>query len=172
MKLKFAAAALFAVASMNAFAGDQSVALTQFQGDWVASFSSLKAADPIALSGGSDVITFTGLTSGWYDVSIGITGQNGVFAWDGANTTLNGQSVLWDSSEGGTKKIKYYLSVDSDASVSAPFVFNLAGTATAGALYDGNITITSAVPEPTTYGMLLGGLGIMGFLARRKAKKA
>ena len=34
-------------------------------------------------------------------------------------------------------------------------------------------TITSAVPEPETYGMLLAGLGLVGFMARRKkqAKK-
>ena len=30
------------------------------------------------------------------------------------------------------------------------------------------ITNVSAVPEPTTWGMLLGGLGLMGFMARRK----
>lgn len=41
---------------------------------------------------------------------------------------------------------------------------------TAGGSYGGsiNITPTSAVPEPTTYGMLLGGLGLIGFVARRK----
>ncbi len=30
----------------------------------------------------------------------------------------------------------------------------------------------SAVPEPETYGMLLGGLAVLGAVARRKAKKA
>jgi len=31
---------------------------------------------------------------------------------------------------------------------------------------DGNIV--TAVPEPETYGMLLGGLGVLGLVARRK----
>jgi len=34
--------------------------------------------------------------------------------------------------------------------------------------YSGTMNLISSVPEPTTYGMLLGGLGIMGFLARRR----
>lgn len=31
-----------------------------------------------------------------------------------------------------------------------------------------DLNFTSAVPEPATYGMLLGGLGLIGFAARRK----
>lgn len=37
--------------------------------------------------------------------------------------------------------------------------------------YNGTLNV-SAVPEPETYGMLLAGLGLVGFAARRKAKKA
>lgn len=35
-----------------------------------------------------------------------------------------------------------------------------------------NVAITSAVPEPATWAMLLGGLGLLGFLARRRAVRA
>lgn len=31
-----------------------------------------------------------------------------------------------------------------------------------------NLTLAAAVPEPGTYGMMLGGLGVLGFLTRRR----
>jgi choice-of-anchor C domain-containing protein len=40
-----------------------------------------------------------------------------------------------------------------------------------GAVLD-NVSLTAAVPEPETYAMLLAGLGMVGFMTRRKAKKA
>jgi hypothetical protein len=39
------------------------------------------------------------------------------------------------------------------------------------ALTINNATVT-AVPEPESYAMLLAGLGLMGAIARRKAKQA
>jgi len=39
-----------------------------------------------------------------------------------------------------------------------------------GAVID-NVSVMTAVPEPETYAMLLAGLGLMGFLRRRKAAK-
>jgi hypothetical protein len=35
------------------------------------------------------------------------------------------------------------------------------------ASYAGHLTL-APVPEPATYGMMLGGLGVLGFLARRR----
>ena len=41
------------------------------------------------------------------------------------------------------------------------------------ASYSGNLNVAvSAVPEPATYGMLLGGLGLVGFVASRRRKSA
>lgn len=35
-----------------------------------------------------------------------------------------------------------------------------------------NIAITSAVPEPSTYAMMIGGLGLVGLMAARRKKQA
>ncbi|HEX8603347.1 MAG TPA: FxDxF family PEP-CTERM protein [Pseudoduganella sp.] len=166
MKLKnFAVASLLAATSAAAFAGDQTVVLDLSKN---INYFDASTETSALLSGGSDVISFIGATPGKYDVTITISGQG--IKFDGEATTLNGVAAE-DFSTLYTKKYSF---IGLDASASAPFVLNLAGEIkdfkVAG--YSGEITITSAVPEPTTYGMLLGGLGIMGFLARRKSKQA
>jgi hypothetical protein len=160
MKMKIAVASLLAAASMTAFAADQTVSLTVGGDNF---FNSVSLPGDGVLSGGHDVLTFDGLAPGLYDIVITISGQN--LAWDAAATTLNGRSGAYDASSGRFK----FLGIESTD--QSPFVLDLAGTAFTGAKYSGEVSI-SPVPEPTTYGMLLGGLGVMGFLARRKAKKA
>ncbi|GGX82527.1 PEP-CTERM sorting domain-containing protein [Massilia dura] len=162
MKLKnFAVASLLAATSFGAFAADQTIELNA---EGYAQFSSADVAG-IVLEGNNDVLTFTGAVAGGvYDVYIGVAGQ--YLNWDLSKTTLNGVSGDWTS---GGKVVKF---VGIETSATAPFVLNLAGTTKGAAFYDGNISVMAAVPEPTTYGMLLGGLGIMGFLARRKSKQA
>jgi|CXWL01.1.fsa_nt_gi hypothetical protein len=44
--------------------------------------------------------------------------------------------------------------------------------ALAGNSYDDVTWITSVVPEPETYAMLLAGLGLLGFMARRRKESA
>lgn len=157
MKLKIAVASVLAAASMSAFADDQTVTLNIGANNF---FDTSNAVEGV-LSGGNDVITFNGLQAGFYNILVSISGQNLTFD---AASNLNGVT-----GEIYGNKAKFF---EVEVTDNAPFVLNLYGNAFAGAKYSGEVTITSAVPEPTTYGMLLGGLGIMGFLARRKSKQA
>ncbi|MDI1298128.1 FxDxF family PEP-CTERM protein [Methylotenera sp.] len=51
---------------------------------------------------------------------------------------------------------------------SGMYSLHIAGTATGPkASYAGTLSV-SPVPEPETYGMMLAGLGLMGFVARRR----
>lgn len=160
MKLKnFAAGVLLAAASVSAFAGDKSVAVVA---DGVSYNWTSVVGDGI-LSGGHDLISFTGLSAGTYNIVVTVSGQNLTFT--GA-TNLSGAAadVLIN-----TNKLHY---AGFDVIGSPSFVLDLAGVAGAGASYTGTVSVT-AVPEPETYGMMLGGLALVGAVAaRRKAKKA
>jgi hypothetical protein len=124
-------------------------------------FYSVTAPGDGVLSDGEDTLWFTGLKYGKYNISIGIVGQNLVF--DSLATELNGaKGVVW-----GVDKISFFgVNTWGDGS----FTLNLVGTALEGALYSGNVTI-SAVPEPETYTMLLGGMAMLGIAARRRKIK-
>ena len=56
------------------------------------------------------------------------------------------------------------------------YYFDVAGVAPAGlaAAYNGSVDTAAAppIPEPETYAMMLAGLGLMGFVARRRRQKS
>ena len=53
------------------------------------------------------------------------------------------------------------------STLSSSYAIHIAGTSVGDAIYSGTLSVT-AVPEPETYGMMLAGLGLMGFVARRR----
>ena len=91
----------------------------------------------------------------------------GLGLYDSANhSLLQGAQVLtgkddkWTLSFANLAAGSYYVKVSGNL-VSG-----------AGATFSGNGSLVSAVPEPASYGLLLGGLGLLGFLARRRQKSA
>jgi hypothetical protein len=98
------------------------------------------------------------------DVGLDITG----LALYGEDDTLittgtslqSGEIDVWSISSDNLAAGDYYLRVSGNL------------VSDAGASFGGAVML-APVPEPETYGMMLGGLGVLGFLARRrKAKQA
>ncbi|MGV7210243.1 choice-of-anchor E domain-containing protein [Oxalobacteraceae bacterium A2-2] len=103
---------------------------------------------------------------------------------------LNGDDLGYAKSASFSGKVVSASSAVSDLSVftspsgvSLLFAGSYAGSGSGNAAYaaipvvDAVVSLTynytpAPVPEPETYGMLLAGLGLVGAIARRKAKKA
>lgn len=162
MKLKFIVAGLLAAVSFGAVAADQ-INIPVVNGV-TKQFTGLSLPGDGLLSGGSDTLTFTGLSAGLYNVVLTYSGN---FV-NISSASLNNQAPV-DFIGGNPYVSMGYFSLTD----VAPFTLKLNGIAGTSPLasYNGQITVT-AVPEPETYGMLLGGLALLGVVARRKAKKA
>jgi hypothetical protein len=72
------------------------------------------------------------------------------------NMLQSGAVDVWTISSNNLAAGNYYLQVSG----------NLVGTTSAS--FGGAVQMAAPVPEPETYGMMLAGLGVLGFLARRR----
>ena len=72
---------------------------------------------------------------------------------------FDNQAVSAGQTLTGTWAIKWLNNANSASSI--PLFSNVG-------IYTGQRSLTSAVPEPATYGMMLAGLGLVGFVARRR----
>ena len=154
MKLKLLAITLLASVAFNASAADQSFVITP---GVALNFDGLGPF--LSGMGGSDTITFTGAPSGMYEAILSYSSVNVNIT----SASLNGEPPAFMHA-GSKASLGTFDIIDE-----SPFTLKLWGTVTnaPNAAYSGQITITS-VPEPETYGMLLGGLGLLAFASRRK----
>lgn len=144
----FAAAGLLALGAASAQAADQVIDLSSGYGSFI-------GTKPL-LQGGDDVISFVNLAAGTYNFDFTLSSQYTNIT----SVTVNGQGATQISS--GNFKFFGLTSTDS-----APFTVHIVGTTSTRSLYSGELQVT-AVPEPDTYAMLLAGLAVVGFVARRR----
>lgn len=141
---------LLALGSTKTFALDQSIDLSS-------GYASFIGASPL-LVGGDDVLSFTGLATGIYNFDFSMSSQRATIT----SVLVNGQAATGTGF--GVYRFFGLSSVDT-----SPFIVQIFGTATTSSLYSGELQVSavSTVPEAGTYILMLVGLGMFGFAARR-----
>ena len=152
MKIKSVLLSLvLASGAMSAMAGDQTINLSSGS----ASFGS---TTPL-LAGGDDVITFSGLAAGVYNITVSFTGQfisdlSGSF--NGTPLAVNTFNVFRFGYLQGT-------------ATNPTLALTLTGSTFTSPLASYSVTMSATpVPEPGTLGLMLAGIGVVGFLAKRR----
>jgi len=118
-----------------------------------------------------DTFTFTPSVAGFLEGSLVTTSSSGSTNINFTSGEINGVAFNFSpigDNEWGFTNLAYS---------AGPIVLKLFGVAGPGfmdgasiaASYAGTLNV-SAVPEPETWAMMLGGLGLMGFVARRRKK--
>lgn len=128
------------------------------------------SSNPIALSSFSDVVNLeitpyrdlVATISGTSDMGITFTSFD---LYSGSSTGTN--TLVATGNVFATIATLSLGYVTSDA-LAGSYFLKVMGTQSGVSSYNGNISLTSAVPEPETYAMMLAGLGLMGFAARRR----
>jgi hypothetical protein len=107
----------------------------------------------------NNLLTFSNIPAGNVSLFLGTYGDAN------ADTLLN--SYTFDGTTGSTPHTVAGLSGGSS------YYYEVSGNATGshGGQYQFASSL-SPVPEPETYGMLMAGLGLMGFIARRRNNRA
>jgi opacity protein-like surface antigen len=169
MKSSVLALVLSTVFASSAMAKDYTVELHQSKSNphqWTGSFN-LSQPTPMEGNYFSDTYTFSPVLDGEFKVNGGVIN---FYGFDSEQIQFSSVSLnhkaLKLSNEDGESKARL-----GNISLSGPLTLHVSGFAGSSASYSGNFNITTAVPEPETYGMLLAGLGLVGAVARRRKAK-
>ena len=162
MKLKSALLSAVLVSALPcAFADDIATSVPLINGS--GGFSSAGFDVTHSLDGAfTDTFSFTpSVPLSLVDASLVTNGFNNTQNIDFTSATLNGTPLTLSPS--GT----FETGSLSPTALSGNLVLTVVGNAGSNASYAGTLNV-SPVPEPETYGMLLGGLAVLGLISRRR----
>jgi len=116
-------------------------------------------ADRFTFSVGSPASNLNAISSSFGGVAL-----TGLALYTDAGTLLpttgswlqNDNFNVWTLTTNQLNAGNYYLQVNGNLTTDRP------------ASFSGTVSLAAPVPEPETYGMMLAGLGVLGYLARRR----
>jgi hypothetical protein len=116
--------------------------------------------------------TFTNDNSGLYKIIVGSSTPG--FVWDLTKTLLtgNGQTYTFVASPTDAGQLSLTLGSVLLAGGNVPYTLTLSGAAPTGSVLNGNVTISAAVPEATTWAMMLLGFAGIGLTMRSRRRPA
>jgi hypothetical protein len=157
MKAKFLAALALSLASFGS-AYAETVTLTPgADGSYTGYYGATHTAGTF-----SDEFVFTpSVGASLVDALVSSSGFQSITNIDFTSATLNGVAL---SITNGTFDFAY---TASQLSLDGTLTLILNGTSGANASYAGTINVLP-VPEPETYALMLAGVGVIGFMARRR----
>lgn len=172
MKAMNLKAILLAVSLIGATASAQAAAVVEFDADNSTATEQLYTFQSKNLTGGSfdDWISFS--VDSYAALSAGINGNSTksvIFTAFDLYDAQNGTRLTIGDLLSYSAKLTYG-AIEVDSIAPAQYWINIKGTYTGIPSYNGNIALIAAVPEPSTYGMLALGLGLIGFAARSRSK--